>query len=314
MFLGIALMLLVLVPPAHGAVVEWNAASGSPPDSVCPAWTKITNGGAATFIGDVFRIATTSCSQNVLYLQSDTSIAIPDTLVLEARLAVDQGTECVGPCGHYRQVAALNVTTAPHFGSLCFVAPGEVMLVTNPCGAALTAAASTSGMHTYRVRIVNGTSVTVYQAGVPLLSGSAYTSASDHSPTPRVLWGDGSSLAWGTTRWEWVRHNAHADGCATTSVTPGSRGGARSGAAPNPFRRATTLHFTTTPSGSVRVVLYDIGGRRVRQLESPAGAAGARTVEWDGLDSNGRRVRPGTYYFRTPDDPAANPGVVIRIE
>lgn len=140
-WLAAAASIMTFGTHAIGATVEWNAAGGSPPDSVCPPWTNITNGGTATFAGDAFRIATTSCAQNVLYLQSDTSIAIPDTLVLEARLAVDQGTECVGPCGHYRQVAALNVTTAPNFGSLCFVAPGEVMLVTNPCGAALTAAA-----------------------------------------------------------------------------------------------------------------------------------------------------------------------------
>lgn len=171
-------------------------------------------------------------------------------------------------------------------------------------------------MHTYRVRIVNGTNVTFYQDGVPLLSGSAYTSASDHAQAPRVLWGDGSSLAWGTTRWEWVRHNAHADGCPTTGVEPSAPapGHGRALAAPNPFRRATTLHFRSAHSGPVRLVVFDIGGRRVRQLESSDGPAGARSVEWDGLDANGRRVRPGTYFFRSPDDPETVSGTVLRIE
>ncbi|MFN8589266.1 MAG: FlgD immunoglobulin-like domain containing protein [Candidatus Eisenbacteria bacterium] len=307
---------LGLAAPLHAATVEWNAAGATPPDSVCPAWTRGTNGGGATFVDGALRIATSGCSQNLFFMQSDTSIAIPDTLVLEARLAVDEGFECVGPCGHYRQVAALSVTTAPNVGSLCFVAPGAVLLATTPCGAALTASVPTSGMHTYRVVIRNGTSVSVYQDGTPLLSGSTFTSAPDHGPAPRVLWGDGSSLAYGTTRWEFVRHNAHADGCATTSVgaTPAAPRSDGIVASPNPARTRTTLRFRAPRPGAIAVVLYDVSGRRVRELASDGAEAGERVLSWDGTDSAGRRVRPGAYFARVAGDSRSRACLVLRTD
>lgn len=307
--------LVAFASESRSSTVEWNAASGSPPDSVCPAWTRGTNGGTANLLDGALNIVTGSCGTNAFFLQSDTSIAIPDTLVLEARLAVDSGSECVGPCGHYRGVAALNVTTAPNVGSLCFVSPGQVLLVTSACGGALTASVPTSGMHTYRIVILHGTQVSVSQDGVPLLTGSTFTSAPDHGPSPRVLWGDGSSLAFGTARWQWVRHNAHADGCATASVDPSSiaTAQARLVAAPNPFRASTTLRFTATHAGPARVGVYDVGGRRVRVLHTD-GAAGERLAQWDGLDDGGARVRPGTYFVRALDDSRAGTGVVLRLE
>ena len=45
------------------------------------------------------------------------------------------------------------------------------------------------------------------------------------------------------------------------------------------------------------VSVYDLAGRRVRQIVSAPGSAGVYEREWDGTDDIGRRVPPGPYIF-----------------
>jgi hypothetical protein len=45
--------------------------------------------------------------------------------------------------------------------------------------------------------------------------------------------------------------------------------------------------------------LHDAAGRLVRRIDSGVYGAGTRTVTWDGLDSEGRRVSAGVYFLRS---------------
>lgn len=66
---------------------------------------------------------------------------------------------------------------------------------------------------------------------------------------------------------------------------------------PNPFNSQTTIHFETmTDRDDVDVTIYDIAGRRVRQLRPPALGAGRHSLAWDGQDSSGRRMPSGKYF------------------
>ncbi len=310
-----ALVLLATFPASsRAAVAVWNAASGLTPDLVCPAWTTGGNVTAPAIVGGTLALSTSSCGENRYYVQSGADIVMPDTLVLEARLALDSGSECIGGCGHYRQAADLSVTTAPFVGTLCFVGPGEVLLVSQECAGAQSVLTNTSGMHDYTLRIAPGGTVTVHKDGVLLLTGHTYSSTSDHSPTPRVLWGEGSSYAHGASRWAYVRHNAHATGCPSTDAGRGAIASVTPFATPNPFRRSTTLRFTVASAGPARIAIFDVAGRHVRELQLDAAAAGSQAVEWDGSDAQGRRVRAGTYLVRITDAERSRTGVVVHLE
>jgi len=50
--------------------------------------------------------------------------------------------------------------------------------------------------------------------------------------------------------------------------------------------------------GRFTVDIFDVSGRTVRRLEGDAGAASSTSIEWNGLDTNGRRVASGRYWVR----------------
>jgi subtilisin-like proprotein convertase family protein len=72
---------------------------------------------------------------------------------------------------------------------------------------------------------------------------------------------------------------------------------------PNPFNPQTTVAFDLARGGRVDVGIYDLRGRRVRQLVAGEMPAGRHTVRWDGRDDGGRAVASGVYLCRltTPD-------------
>jgi immune inhibitor A len=67
---------------------------------------------------------------------------------------------------------------------------------------------------------------------------------------------------------------------------------------PNPFRNEAKLSFSLDRTGRVSVVIYDIKGRRIKNLADQAFEAGPHTVVWDGTDSRGESVCPGIYFYR----------------
>lgn len=69
-------------------------------------------------------------------------------------------------------------------------------------------------------------------------------------------------------------------------------------ASPNPFNPGTTLHYMVPWGGYVRLVVYDLAGRRVRTLVDGPVATGAGAVDWDGRDQTGRAVGSGVYFYR----------------
>jgi flagellar hook assembly protein FlgD len=72
---------------------------------------------------------------------------------------------------------------------------------------------------------------------------------------------------------------------------------------PNPFREETALSFALERRTQVAIVVYDIKGRRVRELVEGEFDAGPHSVIWDGTDSRGNAVCSGIYFYRfiTPE-------------
>jgi aminopeptidase N len=88
------------------------------------------------------------------------------------------------------------------------------------------------------------------------------------------------------------------DGWVLKHVTERPRGLAVHGVRPNPFRVATRIEFDLPGETPVNLVIYDVRGRRVRNLIDRRMPGARHEVIWDGRDHRGRRVAPGVYFGR----------------
>jgi len=70
------------------------------------------------------------------------------------------------------------------------------------------------------------------------------------------------------------------------------------GAAPSPFRSATSIQFRLDAPGDASVDVFDAMGRLVRNIHYGWTDAGPHEVTWGGQDEDGRAVVSGVYYIR----------------
>jgi len=66
---------------------------------------------------------------------------------------------------------------------------------------------------------------------------------------------------------------------------------------PNPFNPTTKLQFQIPNSGKVRLNIYDINGRLVKEVFSGEKDAGLHTLDWNAKDLNGKQVASGVYFY-----------------
>jgi hypothetical protein len=69
-------------------------------------------------------------------------------------------------------------------------------------------------------------------------------------------------------------------------------------AAPNPLRARTVLRYRGEGAGAASLAIYDLQGRRVRDLHAGALAGGLLSWEWDARDDGGARQAAGVYFAR----------------
>ena len=67
---------------------------------------------------------------------------------------------------------------------------------------------------------------------------------------------------------------------------------------PNPARGPVMFRFALPRSAAVRLAIYDVGGRRLRELVSGFRPAGAHDIAWDLKDESGRAVPAGLLFVR----------------
>jgi ligand-binding sensor domain-containing protein len=67
---------------------------------------------------------------------------------------------------------------------------------------------------------------------------------------------------------------------------------------PNPFNPSTAISFTLPASGPVSLAVFDITGRKVRDLMNGPMGAGNHSVVWDSQDASGKPVSSGVYLSR----------------
>jgi hypothetical protein len=75
---------------------------------------------------------------------------------------------------------------------------------------------------------------------------------------------------------------------------------------PNPFNPNTTLRISGESGARVRLMVYDVTGRRVRQLDDAVLFGGSASAVWNGRDDHGERVASGTYFVRASTPSSAH--------
>ena len=86
-------------------------------------------------------------------------------------------------------------------------------------------------------------------------------------------------------------------------------------ARPNPFSGSTRLIYSVPASGAdVRIEVFSVSGRRVRQLESGQRGTGIYEVNWNGCNDAGVKVSAGVYFCRAKigDYSAVNRVILLR--
>jgi FlgD Ig-like domain/Putative Ig domain len=95
----------------------------------------------------------------------------------------------------------------------------------------------------------------------------------------------------------------------TISVAAGGGPNAAAAVSPNPLNPVGTLRFETTRQGYVRVRLFDLNGRLVREvMDQRSVEPGEHEVMIDGLNSSGQKLASGVYFFSIETSAATQKG------
>ncbi len=124
---------------------------------------------------------------------------------------------------------------------------------------------------------------------------------------------DGSYLYAGTNKFSvWQRSLIPTDVADGTGPLPSDFTLAQN--YPNPFNPTTTIAFSLSRRGKVRLDVFNMLGQRVKTLVDEERAAGQYTIEWNGTDNGGHSVASGMYLYRlqTTDATVARKMVLVK--
>ncbi|NHZ84783.1 MAG: T9SS type A sorting domain-containing protein [Planctomycetia bacterium] len=71
---------------------------------------------------------------------------------------------------------------------------------------------------------------------------------------------------------------------------------------PNPFNPTTTIDFTLANESIVKLSIYDLAGKLIKEIVNVRMNAGNKSLIWDGTDNNGSKVGAGVYLYKLQTD------------
>ncbi|GKS62667.1 hypothetical protein YTPLAS21_21250 [Candidatus Nitrosocosmicus sp.] len=84
---------------------------------------------------------------------------------------------------------------------------------------------------------------------------------------------------------------------------------------PNPFNPETTIPFQILKSGArVQLLIFDMLGRKIRNLFDGELPARNHVIQWDGKDEYGRDVSSGIYFYRLEVDRQAKARKMLKLQ
>jgi hypothetical protein len=66
---------------------------------------------------------------------------------------------------------------------------------------------------------------------------------------------------------------------------------------PNPFNPSTTISYYLPSGGDASLVVYDLLGKEVKTLFKGYASAGKQSVQWNGINNEGKQVSSGVYIY-----------------
>ena len=66
---------------------------------------------------------------------------------------------------------------------------------------------------------------------------------------------------------------------------------------PNPFNPKTIIQYDLPKSSNVKIVIYDIIGRMIKNLVNNRQSAGFKSIQWDATNNYGNKVSAGVYIY-----------------
>jgi hypothetical protein len=96
--------------------------------------------------------------------------------------------------------------------------------------------------------------------------------------------------------------------------TPAYAAGRRIDVLPNPFNGGTRIRYELGGTGPAIITVFDVRGRRVRELLRSDRAPVSGFIDWDGHDSAGKALPSGIYFVRleTPAGSVAKKAMLLR--
>ena len=82
---------------------------------------------------------------------------------------------------------------------------------------------------------------------------------------------------------------------------------------PDPIARGGVVRFETAVAGAVALSIFDVSGRKVRELVRGTLDRGAHEVAWHGDDDDGRALAPGVYLLRLAATGRSDTGKIVKI-
>jgi C1A family cysteine protease len=67
---------------------------------------------------------------------------------------------------------------------------------------------------------------------------------------------------------------------------------------PNPFNSNTNITYSVSSSGRIKLIIYDLLGKRVKTLADESQLPGNKSLDWDGTDDYGNPVASGIYFYK----------------
>lgn len=225
-------MLIALPGGAHAFTTFWGPSSGLKPNEMPCPWTLVNNTpNAPQMANGVLTISTNTTGANsTWYQQTGAALLMPSDslIVLFGVRCVSSGTSSTARAG-----VSLVLETSAFRGVGIFINTTEIFWDANTTTRGGTATATNNDVvHDYRVVVILATNaVRIYRDGTLILLGTTHvdSSSGDFAGFARILWGEGSSLALGTSDWAYFSHNASpGTACGTTAAPHPTWGGLKS--------------------------------------------------------------------------------------
>jgi len=225
-----------------GFTSNYQSSSGLLPTAVCPPWALTdTSSPEDPFLsGGNLVVGNDTNSELMFFIQTAPDIAIPSSLVIEARMRFVSGSSSFSS----RAPSVIGFTTSANVGNLLFIAQDEIFFLAPGDVKGATAVLDTDGaFHTYRVEVTGSAINVFYDGGASaVLTSTTFTDVPLFGAVIRILWGELSTVALGTSHWEFFRHNASTVSCAPAAGCARHRVHGHISTSPSHFPGVANVH------------------------------------------------------------------------